>query len=277
MAEMILQVFDPAKWDLRFNGTPYDILPKKCANLKTWAEGKAVASNLCYFNFASAKYGPLYTLQTLYVNEALCGKGDASTDILVTLPNGDRVAGWNENKKKPKDPLIYVDKIITPESLNRSSHSIFGSLANGSYFVAKSSKGWTQTQLAAKALSEIVNYHRTNILIGLDMDGGGSTGIYSGYSGNLYAPQKEGRDGRPVTSAFIAKLKPEGMAVRRLWQGMVGEDVKILQIALGSIDADGIFGNITKNRVKQYQREKRLEVDGIAGPITLASLDIWKG
>lgn len=273
---MIVQVFDPKKWDMRLDGTPYDETPKKYYPLKAWASGKKIAANMCFFNFPSAKYGPLYTLQTLYVNEVLCGKGDASTDILVTLPNGDRVAGWNENKIKPKDPLVYIDKIKTPEKQNRSSHSMYGSLANGCYFIAKCAKGWTQTEFAARVITEIVSTHKTHILIGFDMDGGGSTGIYSGYSDYLWAPQKEGGNGRPVTSAFIAELKPEFYITRTLWQGMIGDDVKLYQIALGGLNADGIFGPATKNRTRQYQRSVKIADDGIAGPITLGKLGIKK-
>ncbi|MCG7949259.1 MAG: peptidoglycan-binding protein [Candidatus Thiodiazotropha taylori] len=36
---------------------------------------------------------------------------------------------------------------------------------------------------------------------------------------------------------------------------------------------DGIFGPKTDSRVKQYQASRRLVVDGIVGPMTLASLE----
>lgn len=52
-----------------------------------------------------------------------------------------------------------------------------------------------------------------------------------------------------------------------------GEEVIILQQKLG-ITADGMFGPITEECVKQFQRTHELEVDGIVGPKTWAALGI---
>lgn len=50
-----------------------------------------------------------------------------------------------------------------------------------------------------------------------------------------------------------------------------GDDVKQLQRSLG-IPVDGYFGARTKNAVIGFQREHRLQVDGIVGPKTWAAL-----
>ena len=264
---------------MKFAGTPYDVLPKKLYTLKNWAkEGKAgIASNLCFFNFASAKYYPLYTLQTLYVNGVLCGKGDASTPALITLPNGDKVCGWNENTHHEKKPLIESDALYPPEKRNRSAHSLFGVTKDGRIFVVKSTKGYLQDQLASLVLRDIQKIYDTHIVYLFEEDGGGSTGVYSSYSNHLYAPLKEGSDGRKVTSAFLATLKPSGFIQRVLRYGVMGEDVERYQICLGGITADGSFGGDTRNRTIQYQRANGLVPDGIAGPLTLGKLGIWKG
>ena len=47
--------------------------------------------------------------------------------------------------------------------------------------------------------------------------------------------------------------------------------VRQIQQALGLL-ADGIFGAITEERVKDFQREHGLKADGIVGPATLARL-----
>ncbi|RXI98174.1 N-acetylmuramoyl-L-alanine amidase [Anaerobacillus alkaliphilus] len=48
---------------------------------------------------------------------------------------------------------------------------------------------------------------------------------------------------------------------------MRGEDVKHVQTAL-NVTADGVFGPITERAVRNFQRQQRLQVDGIVGPQT---------
>lgn len=69
------------------------------------------------------------------------------------------------------------------------------------------------------------------------------------------------------------------MNMRTLKKGSKGEDVKALQILLigrgyscGSAGADGDFGSATDKAVRAYQKAKKLEVDGKAGPATMGSL-----
>ena len=57
--------------------------------------------------------------------------------------------------------------------------------------------------------------------------------------------------------------------------GSRGEQVKKLQQAL-NIDADGRFGPGTKKAVMDFQRDNGLEVDGMAGPETLAKIDAFE-
>jgi GH24 family phage-related lysozyme (muramidase) len=57
---------------------------------------------------------------------------------------------------------------------------------------------------------------------------------------------------------------------------MEGNDVQQLQLALQkagfNLDADGIFGKATEAAVRQFQEQKGLEVDGIAGLATFSAL-----
>ena len=55
--------------------------------------------------------------------------------------------------------------------------------------------------------------------------------------------------------------------------GSKGSEVKILQIRLNLI-ADGIFGPITQEAVKDFQKSKGLTADGIVGPKTWEALNI---
>lgn len=67
---------------------------------------------------------------------------------------------------------------------------------------------------------------------------------------------------------------------RLLKNGMSGEDVKELQTDLirlgydlGRYGADGDFGDATEEAVRQFQRDKRLTVDGEVGEATCAALE----
>lgn len=56
-----------------------------------------------------------------------------------------------------------------------------------------------------------------------------------------------------------------------LKRGSCGEDVKKVQKALHLIE-DGIFGPLTEEAVKAYQREHNLKIDGIVGDKTFAKM-----
>lgn len=57
--------------------------------------------------------------------------------------------------------------------------------------------------------------------------------------------------------------------------GSVGNDVRTLQKQL-NLAVDGIFGPITEETVKQYQKSKAMIPDGIVGPKTWAALGVVK-
>lgn len=55
--------------------------------------------------------------------------------------------------------------------------------------------------------------------------------------------------------------------------GSIGNEVKALQEKL-NLKADGIFGTITEEAVKDFQRANGLEVDGIVGANTISKLNL---
>lgn len=59
---------------------------------------------------------------------------------------------------------------------------------------------------------------------------------------------------------------------RILKKGCKGSDVKELQNTLGGLKVDGIFGDNTKKRVKQFQKVQGLYADGIVGKNTAHKL-----
>ncbi len=54
--------------------------------------------------------------------------------------------------------------------------------------------------------------------------------------------------------------------------GSEGRQVRLLQQALGSVKADGVFGPETEQAVRSFQASSGLTVDGIVGPVTSAAL-----
>lgn len=81
------------------------------------------------------------------------------------------------------------------------------------------------------------------------------------------------------TEKPVAESKPV-QQVKMLQKGSTGEAVKELQEKLitceyscGDAGADGVFGKDTEKAVKKFQKDYKLEVDGIAGPITQTALD----
>lgn len=63
------------------------------------------------------------------------------------------------------------------------------------------------------------------------------------------------------------------MAALLLKKGDKGENVKILQKALG-VNADGVFGSRTESAVKSFQKANGLYVDGLVGNATQKALGI---
>ena len=94
--------------------------------------------------------------------------------------------------------------------------------------------------------------------------------------------------GRPDYGSVLYEETPETattkkgdftMEMRVLKNGCKGEDVRALQILLigngctcGVWGADGNFGAATETAVRNYQKKKKLQNDGMAGPQTMTSL-----
>lgn len=82
-----------------------------------------------------------------------------------------------------------------------------------------------------------------------------------------------------ATDAVPAEPKIVTVEVRQLSRGMTGKDVEALQAILiakgyscGSYGSDGDFGDKTHDAVKNFQTDRKIEVDGIAGQQTWKEL-----
>jgi peptidoglycan hydrolase-like protein with peptidoglycan-binding domain len=77
----------------------------------------------------------------------------------------------------------------------------------------------------------------------------------------------------PTTAAY--KAEPTTGA---LTKGVKGTRTAAMQTKLRALGydpgpADGIFGEKTEAAVKRFQSDQKLQVDGVAGPVTLGALD----
>ncbi|MBD6620711.1 D-alanyl-D-alanine carboxypeptidase [Komarekiella sp. 'clone 1'] len=93
----------------------------------------------------------------------------------------------------------------------------------------------------------------------------------------VYGAQTDNRLANSPTEGFGEKDELTANRVLRLSQPLMqGGDVRIVQIALKragfNISVDGLFGASTENGVKQFQKQKGLEVDGCVGTATWKAL-----
>ena len=192
-------IYDPSEWDIWFAAAPYGAASKPAKTLKTWAaeEQADVVYNLCLFNMTgtgSDQYGVIKgrTLQYLRAKDVDCGYG--GTAERLTVSPGNVVAGVK----------VAVRDGVVLSGLDKStyrSRNMIGELADGRIIVVQSSDGCTEEQVARYAAG------RYTIDLLLVQDAGGSTGMYRAEDGYLFAPEKEGTDGRPVCSVVCMKKK----------------------------------------------------------------------
>jgi peptidoglycan hydrolase-like protein with peptidoglycan-binding domain len=70
---------------------------------------------------------------------------------------------------------------------------------------------------------------------------------------------------QPVLGARLIKLGKRGPAVK-VWQAQLVKD------GFGHVPVDGIFGPVTDTATREWQRQRKLQVDGAVGPKTIASI-----
>ena len=200
MSSIRCDIYDRDEWGIWFAAAPYGAASKPAKTLKTWAaeESADVVYNLCLFNMSgsgSDKYGVIKgrTLQYLKAKGVDCGYGGTSEKL--TVSDGNVVSGV---KVAVKDNVIQsLDKTI------RRSRNMIGELADGRIIVVQSSDGCTEDEVVRYAAG------RYTIDLLLVQDAGGSTGMYRAEDGYLFAPEKEGTDGRPVCSVVCFRRKKE--------------------------------------------------------------------
>lgn len=188
-------IYDRKQYDIWFAAAPYAAASKPAKSLKQWAtEEKAdVVYNLALFNMTgsgSDRYGVIKgrTLQYLKAKGKECGYG--GTAERLSLGSENVVSGW---KLAIKDGKVNGSL----GKSDRRSRNMCGLLIDGRYI---------HVQTSEYEVAQYVQDHYDVKLL-LVQDAGGSTGMYRVSDGYLFAPEKEGVDGRPVCSVVCIKRK----------------------------------------------------------------------
>lgn len=192
-------IYDPQLYQIWFAAAPYSAAGKPAKTLRQWAadEGADIVYNLALFNMTgqgSDKYGVIKgrTLQYLKAKGRECGYG--GTVERLTLDASNIVSGWKLAIKDGK-----VNSALGKS--DRRSRNMCGLLTDGRYIHVQTSASHTEYEVA-----QYVRDHYDVKLL-LVQDAGGSTGMYRAADGYLFAPEKEGADGRPVCSVVCIKAK----------------------------------------------------------------------
>lgn len=192
-------IYDRKLYDIWFAAAPYAAKSKPAKTLRQWAanEGADIVYNLALFNMTgsgSDRYGVIKgrTLQYLKAKGKECGYG--GTAERLSLCSENVVSGW---KLAIKDGKVNGSL----GKSDRRSRNMCGLLTDGRYIHVQTSASHTELEVA-----QYVRDHYDVKLL-LVQDAGGSTGMYRVSDGYLFAPEKEGTNGRPVCSVVCIKRK----------------------------------------------------------------------
>ena len=192
-------IYDRKLYDIWLAAAPYAAASKPAKSLKQWAadEGADIVYNLALFNMTgsgSDRYGVIKgrTLQYLKAKGRECGYG--GTAERLSLGSENVVSGW---KLAIKDGKVNGSL----GKSDRRSRNMCGLLTDGRYIHVQTSASHTELEVA-----QYVRDHYDVKLL-LVQDAGGSTGMYRVSDGYLFAPEKEGTNGRPVCSVVCIKRK----------------------------------------------------------------------
>lgn len=192
-------IYDPKLYQIWFAAAPYSAADKPAKTLRQWAadEGADIVYNLALFNMTgegSDRYGVIKgrTLQYLKAKGRDCGYGGTPERLVLDASNA--VSGWK---------LAILDGQVDGNlsSGSRRSRNMCGKLTDGRYIHVQTSASHTELEVAQYVRD------RYDVELLLVQDAGGSTGMYRAADGYLFAPEKEGADGRPVCSVVCIKAK----------------------------------------------------------------------
>ena len=192
-------IYDRKLYDIWFAAAPYAAKSKPAKTLRQWAadEGADIVYNLALFNMTgsgSDRYGVIKgrTLQYLKAKGKECGYG--GTAERLSLGSENVVSGW---KLAIKDGKVNGSL----GKSDRRSRNMCGLLIDGRYIHVQTSASHTELEVA----QYVRDHYDVNLL--LVQDAGVRTVMFRVSDGSLFAPVKEGTNGRPVCSVVCIKRK----------------------------------------------------------------------
>ncbi|MGN6153724.1 MAG: peptidoglycan-binding protein [Lysobacteraceae bacterium] len=179
----------------------------------------------------------------------------------------DKVAYWTMTQKRPGHNVV--------DDLNRGD--IRAAIRDGGYEWAslpgahagegkQVPKGYTVDQ-AADYYNQRLSHYRS-----LEQGQGQTQGQTPSQPGQT-SPQSNASDSGSLKDTLLVKGE-DGAGVKRLQEALNAAGVRVDGQPLPTT---GHFGDQTEAAVKQYQEQKKLEVDGKAGKDTLTALGIYPG
>jgi len=159
-----------------------------------------------------------------------------------------------------------VVSINHPMGGKRTRNGI-GLTVKGDVIIAQSGHKATEKEFC-EAVNTFVKKRGQSVSLFLLQDGGGSTSEYSGLSRLNFAPEGN----RKVANVVCVNFKRTPSISYPIYNGSRGDEALAVQLALGGIEADGIAGAGTKNRIKQFQAAINLPKElqnGVADALSL--------
>ena len=191
-----VDIFD--KSQVWFAGYPYKAKVKTPKHLKQWAEEEQadIVYNLAFFNSVgtgSDQYGVIKGRTLTYLKAKGIDVGYGGTGQRIDIDANNSCAGY----------IVAIDSGVPQpvSSWGYRPRNANGILKDGRYFHIQSVYTATEKQIRDFMLN---NYAVSLMLI---QDSGGSVGCYK--AGTLFAPEPEGKDGRPVASVVCVRLNKQ--------------------------------------------------------------------
>lgn len=249
-------VLDPKEYKVWLGGQKLGTSTVKYVKHWCKSEGADLCFNLGFFNMRTG-VGETY----VHTPQGDLGYGGASE--ILNVGDGYYCKGYSNGIVNGK---VNVNAPVGGTAFRNG----FGKTADGHIVIAQSTKKMSEKAFCNEVMNVCKKREHPVMSLFVLEDGGGSTSEHSEISKLTFNPA----GAREVATVIFVKRINVPKITRTLRLLSRGEDVKALQIALGGIDADGVFGPATYSRLKKAQTAHGIKADGLCGPVTRATLGI---